>query len=106
MPYDVRRVTVLEASSPMSAAGIAENRYAGSSAPHRTEPCMKDVTPSFSCLPSLSEGASWQRIVPARKGKPTNLHNSENARIKEEDDEYVGHSSLQYDNFHDGGRGD
>jgi hypothetical protein len=50
----------------MSAAGIAENRYAGSSAPHRTEPCMKDVTPSFSCLPSLSEGASWQRIVPAR----------------------------------------
>ena len=40
------------------------------------------------------------------KGKPTNLHNSENAGIKEEDDEYAGHSSLQYDNFHDGGRGD
>ena len=33
-------------------------------------------------------------------------HNSEKAGIEEEDDEYAGPSSLQYDVFHDGGRGE
>ena len=40
------------------------------------------------------------------KGKPTHPHNSEKAGIEEEDDEYAGPSSLQYDVFHDGGRGE
>ena len=40
------------------------------------------------------------------KGKPTHPHNSEKAGIEEEDDEYAGPSSLQYDVFHDGGMGE
>ena len=40
------------------------------------------------------------------KGKPTHPHNSEKAGIEEDDDEYAGPSSLQYDAFHDGGRGE
>ena len=40
------------------------------------------------------------------KGKPTKPHNSEKAGIEEEDDEYDGPSSLQYDDFHDAGRGE
>ena len=39
-------------------------------------------------------------------GKPTHPHNSEKAGIEEDDDEYAGPSSLQYDVFHDGGRGE
>jgi len=31
---------------------------------------------------------------------------AEKAGIEEEDDEYAGPSSLQYDDFHDGGRGE
>ena len=48
--------------------------------------------------------ASWWSLQ--TKGKPTHPHNSEKAGIEEDDDEYAGPSSLQYDAFHDGGRGE
>ncbi len=48
----------------------------------------------------------WAEGPTQTKGKPTHPHNSEKAGIEEEDDEYAGPSSLQYDVFHDGGRGE
>ena len=45
-------------------------------------------------------------ILTKTKGKPTHPYNPEKAGIEEEDDEYAGPSSLQYDVFHDGGRGE
>ena len=58
-------------------------------------------------LAALNNEGSDRRAGGAKtKGKPTHPHNSEKAGIEEDDDEYAGPSSLQYDAFHDGGRGD
>ena len=58
-------------------------------------------------LAALNNEGSDRRAGGAKtKGKPTHPHNSEKAGIEEDDDEYAGPSSLQYDAFHDGGRGE
>tara|TARA_B110000495_G_scaffold104443_1_gene90257 strand:+ start:397 stop:3708 length:3312 start_codon:yes stop_codon:yes gene_type:complete len=58
-------------------------------------------------LAALNNEGSDRRAGGAKtKGKPAHPHNSEKAGIEEDDDEYAGPSSLQYDAFHDGGRGE
>ena len=66
--------------------------------------------PPYSCIGDCialnNEGSDRGTGGAKTKGKPTHPHNSEKAGIEEDDDEYAGPSSLQYDAFHDGGRGE